>query len=45
MEQLEDNLGAVGWTLSAEQLARLNTASAQPAPYPHDFIADAQQRR
>ena len=45
MAQLEDNLGASGWTLSSEQLARLNAASAQPVPYPHDFIADAQQRR
>ncbi|MDB5044548.1 MAG: aldo/keto reductase [Deinococcus sp.] len=45
MAQLEDNLGASGWALSPEHLERLNTASAQPAPYPHDFIADAQQRR
>ena len=45
MEQLEDNLGASGWTLSPEHLGRLNTASAQPAPYPHDFISDAQKRR
>lgn len=45
VRQLEDNLGASGWALSAEQLARLDGASAQPAPYPHDFIADAQQRR
>ncbi|WP_407572201.1 aldo/keto reductase [Deinococcus altitudinis] len=45
LEQLEDNLGATGWTLGHGQLERLNTASAQPAPYPHDFIADAQQRR
>ncbi len=44
-EQLEDNLGASGWALSAEQLKQLDEASAQPAPYPHDFIADAQQRR
>ena len=43
MQQLEDNLGASGWTLSAEQLRQLNEASAQPAPYPHDFIADAQR--
>jgi len=45
MQQLEDNLGASGWTLTDEQLDQLNAASAQPAPYPHDFIADAQQRR
>lgn len=45
MAQLDDNLGASGWTLSAEQLQRLNTASANPALYPHDFTADAQQHR
>jgi len=43
MAQLEDNLGASGWTLNTEQLDRLNVASANPAPYPHDFIADAQR--
>jgi aryl-alcohol dehydrogenase-like predicted oxidoreductase len=26
-EQLRDNLGAVGWSLSAAQMARLDTAS------------------
>ena len=45
MQQLEDNLGASGWELSAEQLEKLGAASVQPAPYPHDFIADAQKRR
>ena len=38
MRQLEDNLGSVGWALSAEQRARLNDASAINAPYPYDFI-------
>ncbi|MCC6616488.1 MAG: aldo/keto reductase [Anaerolineae bacterium] len=38
MQQLEDNLGAVGWSLTAEQRARLNDISAIEAPYPHDFI-------
>jgi aryl-alcohol dehydrogenase-like predicted oxidoreductase len=33
--QLRDNLGAVGWELSAEQVARLDRVSARPAPYPH----------
>jgi aryl-alcohol dehydrogenase-like predicted oxidoreductase len=41
--QLTDNLGASGWALSPEQMERLNTASANPAPYPHDFIAEAQR--
>lgn len=34
-EQLRQNLGAAGWTLSAEQIARLDAASAVTAPYPH----------
>lgn len=33
--QLRDNLGAVGWTLTADQIARLDAASATTAPYPH----------
>ncbi|NGO68081.1 aldo/keto reductase [Streptomyces boncukensis] len=34
-EQLRQNLGAVGWALTAEQSARLDAASARHAPYPH----------
>lgn len=34
-EQLQDNLGAVGWTLDAEQIARLDAASALVPPYPY----------
>lgn len=33
--QLRDNLGAAGWTLTAEQVARLDAASAVEAPYPY----------
>lgn len=33
--QLRDNLGAVGWALSAEQVARLDTASFVEPPYPY----------
>jgi aryl-alcohol dehydrogenase-like predicted oxidoreductase len=33
--QLRDNLGAVGWSLSAEQTARLDEASAVATPYPY----------
>lgn len=32
--QLRDNLGAVGWALTPEQIARLDTASATVPPYP-----------
>jgi len=34
-DQLRQNLGAVGWTLSPEQIARLDTASAVAPTYPH----------
>jgi len=34
-EQLRANLGAVGWSLTAEQLARLDKVSARPLPYPN----------
>jgi aryl-alcohol dehydrogenase-like predicted oxidoreductase len=34
-EQLRQNLGAVGWSLTAEQTAKLDAASAQPLPYPY----------
>jgi aryl-alcohol dehydrogenase-like predicted oxidoreductase len=34
-EQLRDNLGAVGWNLTAEQVAKLDAASAVPAAYPY----------
>jgi aryl-alcohol dehydrogenase-like predicted oxidoreductase len=33
--QLRDNLGAIGWNLSAAQIARLDAASARPAAYPY----------
>ena len=34
-EQLRQNLGAVGWTLTPEQIAALDAASDVPPPYPH----------
>jgi aryl-alcohol dehydrogenase-like predicted oxidoreductase len=33
--QLRDNLGAVGWTLTPQQMALLDTASAVTAAYPY----------
>jgi aryl-alcohol dehydrogenase-like predicted oxidoreductase len=33
--QLRDNLGAVGWNLTADQVARLDAASAQTPVYPY----------
>jgi aryl-alcohol dehydrogenase-like predicted oxidoreductase len=34
-EQLRQNLGAVGWNLTAEQVAKLDAASATPLAYPY----------
>ena len=33
--QLRQNLGAVGWSLTREQIARLDAASLRPKPYPY----------
>ncbi len=35
--QLEDNLGAAGWSLSDDEMARLDQASAPPPSYPYDM--------
>lgn len=42
MAHLEDNLGATGWSLTTEQVTRLDQASALPLPYPYESLA--QQR-
>ena len=34
-EQLRQNLGSIGWTLTPDQIARLDKASAVIAPYPY----------
>jgi len=34
-EQLKQNLGAIGWTLSPAHVARLDAASATTVPYPY----------
>ncbi|ARB45597.1 aldo/keto reductase [Alloalcanivorax xenomutans] len=34
-QQLRDNLGAVGWSMTEEQAARLDKASAVTPPYPY----------
>jgi aryl-alcohol dehydrogenase-like predicted oxidoreductase len=34
-EQLRQNLGAVGWNLTPEQVAKLDAAGSVPAPYPY----------
>jgi aryl-alcohol dehydrogenase-like predicted oxidoreductase len=39
LEQVEDNLGSVGWALTTEEIVQLNTASDIPLPSPYNFIA------
>jgi aryl-alcohol dehydrogenase-like predicted oxidoreductase len=34
-EQLRQNLGAVGWNLTPEQISKLDAASAMPLAYPY----------
>ncbi len=42
--QFEDNMQATDWSLSVEQVARLDRASALPVTYPYDDAAERQQR-
>src|ERR687898_403149 len=43
LEQLEDNISASGWELTAEQLEELSEASALEDVYPYRFIRNAQR--
>jgi aryl-alcohol dehydrogenase-like predicted oxidoreductase len=38
LDQLDDNLGAIGWKLDEEQWKALTWASAFPRGYPYDFV-------
>lgn len=40
LEQLQDNLGSVGWKLSAEETGWLNEVSDPGSPYPLDFFQE-----
>lgn len=40
IEQLDDNLGAVGWSLTGEQMERLNKISEKRLPYPYELLRD-----
>jgi aryl-alcohol dehydrogenase-like predicted oxidoreductase len=44
-DQLEQNLGAVGWELTAEEVERLDAVSRIPLPSPYSFIARYTRRR
>jgi aryl-alcohol dehydrogenase-like predicted oxidoreductase len=43
-QQLRDNLGAVGWRLTPDQIARLDAASARPMTYPYWHQAQFSER-
>ena len=45
MNHLKDNLGASGWSLTSEQVTRLDQASAQPLPYPYESLAQQRANR
>lgn len=45
MSHLEQNLGAIGWALSPEHLAKLDKAAALPLPSPYNFIERYTRRR
>ena len=45
LDHLNTNLGAVGWTLSDEDLATLNEVSEMAPIYPYDFITELQENR
>jgi aryl-alcohol dehydrogenase-like predicted oxidoreductase len=45
LEQLEQNLGSVGWALTEDETVKLDRASAIPLPSPYDFIARYTRRR
>ena len=45
IEQLNDNLGSTGWTLKAEDIEKLNAASATPLPSPYNFIKRYSRKR
>jgi aryl-alcohol dehydrogenase-like predicted oxidoreductase len=42
--QLKENLGAVGWSLTKEQISKLDEASRRPLPYPYWHQQDFAER-
>jgi aryl-alcohol dehydrogenase-like predicted oxidoreductase len=43
-EQLKENLGAAGWSLTAGQVKKLDEVSARPRPYPYWHQAQFSER-
>ena len=38
LSQLEGNLGAMGWSLTADEMKSLDEVSSIPEPYPYEMI-------
>ena len=45
LKHLKDNLGSTGWSLTAEQMTKLNNVSRKPLPYPYREIANSSPAR
>ena len=45
LEQLSENLGSTGWSLTGDQVTALNAASEISVTYPYDRMSEEQQRR
>ena len=45
LKHLRDNLGSTGWSLTAEQMTKLNAVSRKPLPYPYREIANSSPAR
>ena len=45
LSHLEDNLGATGWSLTAEQVTSLNQAGDIPLPYPYESLVQQRSSR
>jgi aryl-alcohol dehydrogenase-like predicted oxidoreductase len=45
LAHLEDNLGATGWSLTDEQMQRLDQVSTLPLPYPYESLAQQRAQR
>lgn len=45
LKHLKDNLGSTGWSLTIEQLTKLNDVSRKPLPYPYRELANSAPAR
>lgn len=45
LQQLESNLGAVGWQLAEDDIAKLDAVSTINPPYPYEFVNRARGNR